>query len=260
VEAKWFNPFPLLKGRRALVTGGSRGIGAGMAEGLARVGAEVVITQTRPPAEHTPAWVEAVRAEGFSVTVIQGVFEQPESLYDWAEHVWVEHGPFDILVNNAGIMRRGPVDTFRWEDWKTVIDVNLHAVFVLTQAIGRKMVERGYGKIINTASLMSFQGGIRVPAYAAAKGGVAQLTKAFANEWAGRGVNVNAIAPGYIATDLTQALRDDPERFRELSSRIPQGRWGTPDDLAGAVVFLASPWSDYVNGHVLAVDGGWLAR
>ena len=260
MEAKWFNPFPLLKGRRALVTGGSRGIGAGMAEGLARVGAEVVITQTRPPEEHIPEWVRAVEAEGFSVTVIQGSFERPETLYDWAERVWAQHGPFDILVNNAGIMRRGPVDTFSWEDWKAVIDVNLNAVFVLTQAIGRHMLERGYGKIINTASLMSFQGGIRVPAYAASKGGLAQLTKAFANEWAGRGVNVNAIAPGYIATDLTQALRDDPERFRELSARIPQGRWGRPEDLAGAAVFLASPWSDYVNGHVLAVDGGWLAR
>ena len=169
-------------------------------------------------------------------------------------------GRIDILVNNAGIIRRAPAESYPDDDWDDVIQVNLSSVFRLCRAAGAHMVERGYGKIINVASLLAFQGGIRVPAYAAAKGGVAQLTKALANEWAGRGVNVNAIAPGYMRTDNTKPLFDDPVRNREITSRIPAGRWGEPADLAGAVVFLASPASDYVHGHVLVVDGGWMGR
>ena len=169
-------------------------------------------------------------------------------------------GTIDILVNNAGTIRRSPAIEHSEEDWQTLIDVNLTSVFRLTQHAGRHMVPRGSGKIINIASLLTFQGGITVPSYAAAKGGVGQLTKAFANEWAAKGVNVNAIAPGYMATDNTEALRNNPERSRQILERIPAGRWGKPEDLAGAVVFLASGASDYVHGHILIVDGGWMNR
>jgi 2-deoxy-D-gluconate 3-dehydrogenase len=169
-------------------------------------------------------------------------------------------GRVDVLVNNAGTIKRQPAAQHSDEWWDAVIEVNLTSMFRLSRAIGATMVERGSGKIVNVASLLSFQGGITVPGYAAAKGGVAQLTKALANEWAGRGVNVNAIAPGYMATDNTAALRADPLRSRQILERIPAGRWGTPADLAGAAVFLASAASDYVNGHVLVVDGGWLGR
>lgn len=260
MHTEWFDPYPILQGQKALVTGASRGIGAGIAEGMSRAGAHVIISQTRPESESVPDFVQTLRAEGKPVDIVQGDFSDPSRLYHWADQVLAQHGPIDILVNNAGIIRRENARDFLWEDWQAVINVNLHSLFVLCQAFGRPMLDRGHGKIINTASLMSFQGGVKIPAYAAAKGGVAQLTKALANEWAGLGVNVNAIAPGYIATDLNRALREDSARYRELSERIPEGRWGRPEDLAGAVIFLASPWSDYVNGHVLAVDGGWLAR
>jgi 2-deoxy-D-gluconate 3-dehydrogenase len=169
-------------------------------------------------------------------------------------------GAIDILVNNAGIIRRAPAAEYSEEDWKALIDVNLSSVFRLTQLAGRHMLARGSGKIINIASLLTFQGGILVPAYAAAKGGVGQLTKAFANEWASKGVNVNAIAPGYMDTDNTEALKKNPARARQILERIPAGRWGKPEDLAGAAVFLASSASDYIHGHVLVVDGGWLNR
>jgi 2-deoxy-D-gluconate 3-dehydrogenase len=169
-------------------------------------------------------------------------------------------GTIDILVNNAGIIRRAPAVEHSEEDWKAVIDVDLLSVFRLMKLAGRPMLERGSGKIINIASLLTFQGGILVPSYAAAKGGVGQLTKAFANEWAARGVNVNAIAPGYMATDNTEALQKNPERARQIMERIPAARWGNPEDLAGAAVFLASGASDYVHGHILVVDGGWLNR
>jgi len=173
----------------------------------------------------------------------------------------VEHlGAIDILVNNAGTIRRSPAAEHPEEDWKAIIDVNLSSVFRLTQHAGRHMLRRGSGKIINIASLLTFQGGIMVPSYAAAKGGVGQLTKAFANEWASKGVNVNAIAPGYMDTDNTEALKKNPERARQILERIPAGRWGRPDDLGGAAVFLASSASDYVHGHVMVVDGGWLNR
>jgi 2-deoxy-D-gluconate 3-dehydrogenase len=169
-------------------------------------------------------------------------------------------GGLDILVNNAGIIRRADALDFTEEDWDAVIDVNLKTAFFLSQAAGRHMIDKGRGKIINIASLLSFQGGITVPGYAAAKGGVMQLTKALANEWAAHGINVNAIAPGYMETDNTAALRADATRHRQITERIPAGRWGTPEDLAGAAIFLASPASDYVNGHVLVVDGGWMGR
>jgi 2-deoxy-D-gluconate 3-dehydrogenase len=169
-------------------------------------------------------------------------------------------GAIDILVNNAGIIRRAPAAEYSEEDWLALIDVNLSSVFRLTQHAGRHMLKQGSGKIINIASLLTFQGGILVPAYAAAKGGVGQLTKAFANEWASKGVNVNAIAPGYMDTDNTEALRKNPERARQILDRIPAGRWGHPEDLAGAAVFLASSASNYIHGHILVVDGGWLNR
>jgi 2-deoxy-D-gluconate 3-dehydrogenase len=218
-----------LAGRVALVTGGSRGLGAAIAAGLAEAGADVAVHgNTRSP-EETCARVRAL-------------------------------GPVDILVNNAGTIRRAPAVLTSDGDWAAVIDVNLHGVFRACRAAGRGMVERGRGKIVNVASLLSFQGGITVPAYAAAKGGVAQLTKALANEWAPRGVNVNAIAPGYMRTDNTAALQADATRSRQILERIPAGRWGEPADVVGAAVFLCSPASDYVQGHVLVVDGGWMGR
>jgi 2-deoxy-D-gluconate 3-dehydrogenase len=176
------------------------------------------------------------------------------------EEVVLHFGRIDILVNNAGTIRRAPAVEHTDEDWQTVIDTNLSSVFRLTKHAGKHMLAQGSGKVINIASLLTFQGGVFVPSYAAAKGGVGQLTKAFANEWAAKGVNVNAIAPGYMATDNTEALRANPERSRQIMERIPAGRWGCPEDLAGAVIFLASSASDYVHGHVLAVDGGWLGR
>jgi len=182
---------------------------------------------------------------------------------DWLtaeKDVRARHGRLDVLVNNAGMIRRADARDFSDDDWDTVLEVDLSSVFRLSRDAGRHMLDRGSGKIINIASVLSFQGGIRVPAYAAAKGAVAQLTKALANEWAGRGVNVNAIAPGYIRTDNTRALQDDEARSRQIQDRIPAGRWGEPEDLGGAVVFLASQASDYVHGHVLVVDGGWMGR
>jgi 2-deoxy-D-gluconate 3-dehydrogenase len=176
------------------------------------------------------------------------------------EQVVQHFGTIDILVNNAATIRRAPAAEHSEEDWQAVIDTNLTSVFRLTKHAGKHMLAQGSGKVINIASVLTFQGGVFVPSYAAAKGGVGQLTKAFANEWAAKGVNVNAIAPGYMATDNTAALRANPERSRHIMERIPAGRWGCPDDLAGAVVFLSSSASDYVHGHVLAVDGGWLSR
>jgi 2-deoxy-D-gluconate 3-dehydrogenase len=206
------------------VTGASRGLGAAIAVGLAGD-----LADSRTPAR----LVEEAIAALFGL---------------------------DILVNNAGTIRRAPAEDTSDEDWDAVLDVNLTSVFRLNRAAGRHMLARGHGKIVNVASLLSFQGGIRVPAYAAAKSGLAALTKALANEWAGRGVNVNALAPGYMRTDNTEALRNDPARNRQILERIPAGRWGEPEDLAGAAVFLASPASDYVHGHVLVVDGGWMGR
>lgn len=246
-----------LDGQVALVTGGDKGLGQGMAIALAQAGADVAVVSRSGHNDATLTAVEAAGRRGYSLTADLGRPDEAAALVEQAARVM---GRLDILVNNAGIIRRADAVETKLADFQAVLDVNLIGVWALSQAAGQHMLAQGRGKIINIASLLAFQGGIRVPAYTAAKHAVAGLTKALANEWAGHAVNVNAIAPGYMATDNTQALRDDPERSRQLLERIPAGRWGQPDDLAGAVVFLASRASDYVNGHVLVVDGGWMAR
>jgi 2-deoxy-D-gluconate 3-dehydrogenase len=242
----------------ALVTGASTGLGAGLAVALAEAGAHVVAHgNSRPP----DATCELVRRTGRRSLAIRGDLSDKTVPQKLVAETLAEFGRLDILVNNAGTIRRTPAADYTEEDWAFVIEVNLSSVFRLSQAAGRHMLERSEGgKIINIASLLSFQGGINVPAYAASKGGVAQLTKALANEWAGRGINVNAIAPGYMRTENTAALQQDETRNRQILERIPAGRWGEPEDLTGAAVFLASPASDYLHGHVLVVDGGWLGR
>jgi 2-deoxy-D-gluconate 3-dehydrogenase len=246
-----------LAGKNALVTGSSRGLGAAIALALAEAGANVALHGSK----NVPAPVlDAVQATGVRSLALTADLRDPELCAGLVEETVAGLGGIDILVNNAGMIRRSPAAEFPLDDWNQVLQANLTSVFQLSQAAGRQMLRQGAGKIINIASLLSFQGGINVLSYAAAKGGVAQLTKAFANEWAGKGVQVNAIAPGYMATDNTQALRDDPNRSRQILERIPAGRWGTPDDIAGAAVFLASPASNYINGHILVVDGGWLGR
>ena len=248
-----------LSGKVALVTGASRGLGAAMAHALADAGADVALhASERPPLTTRSAIsAKARRAHSFFTANLAKREETARLVPD----VLKAFGRIDILVNDAGTILRKPAAEHPDEYWDEVIEVNLSSVFRLTRAVGAHMLERGDGgKIVNIASLLSFQGGITVPGYAAAKGGVAQLTKAFANEWASRRINVNAIAPGYMNTDNTTALQADPVRSRQIGERIPAGRWGQPEDLAGAVVFLSSRASDYVNGHVLVVDGGWLGR
>ncbi len=246
-----------LTGKNALVTGSSRGMGAAIAIALAQAGANVALHASRSvPAEV----IDRVAETGVHHVALTADLSQPDSGPQLIEQAVDALGSIDILINNAGITRRAPAVDYPITDWNDVIATNLTSVFRLCQCAARPMLERGFGKIVNIASLLSFQGGIIVPAYAAAKGGVAQLTKALANEWASRGVQVNAIAPGYMATDLTEALQNDPTRSRQILERIPAGRWGSPQDVAGAAVFLASPASDYINGHILVVDGGWLAR
>ncbi|HEX8503070.1 MAG TPA: 2-dehydro-3-deoxy-D-gluconate 5-dehydrogenase KduD [Pyrinomonadaceae bacterium] len=246
-----------LDGKVALVTGASAGLGAAVAVALAEAGADVACHgNTRAP----DATCERVVGSGRRSLAVVGDLSQKETPARLVSRVLEEAGRLDILVNNAGTIRRAPSVEYSEEDWAVVIEVNLSAVFRLSQLAGRHMVERGSGKIVNVASLLSFQGGVTVPAYAASKGGVAQLTKALSNEWASKGVNVNAIAPGYMRTDNTAALQADETRNRQILERIPAGRWGEAHDLAGAAVFLSSPASDYVNGHVLVVDGGWLGR
>ncbi len=246
-----------LEGKIALVTGSSRGLGAGIAKALAGAGAKIAVHGSRVVPESTLNVLTNAGAEPFAVT---GDVSDAAVCSRLVDEVVAHFGRIDILVNNAGTIRRSPAVDHSDEDWQAVIDTNLSSVFRLTRQAGRHMLAQGSGKIINIASLLTFQGGITVPGYAAAKGGVGQLTKAFANEWASKGINVNAIAPGYMATDNTQALRADPVRSRQILERIPAGRWGCPEDLGGAVIFLASPASDYVHGHVLAIDGGWLGR
>jgi 2-dehydro-3-deoxy-D-gluconate 5-dehydrogenase len=247
-----------LEGKRALVTGASRGLGRGMALGLAAAGADVVCADLGgAAAEETAALVRDSGRQAWTVSADLSDRQQLLSMADEAERLAER---IDILVNNAGIIIRHTAAEYPLEAWDKVLRINTDAVFELCQRFGRGMVERGYGKIVNVASLLSFQGGILVPSYTASKHAVAGITKALANEWARHGVNVNAIAPGYMATDNTQALREDETRSREILGRIPANRWGTPEDLAGAAVFLASPASDYINGHVLVVDGGWMAR
>lgn len=248
-----------LTGQTALVTGCKRGIGRGIAEALAEAGADIVgVSASLEPSGS--AVEQAVTALGRKFTAYQCDFSDRAAVTGFAAQLVADGIAPDILVNNAGTIKRKPAAEHPDAWWDEVIEVNLSAQFVLSREIGRGMIERGRGKIIFTASLLTFQGGITVPGYAASKGGIGQLTKALANEWAGQGVNVNAIAPGYIATDNTQALQDDPARSEAILARIPQGRWGTPRDFAGPAVFLASAASDYVNGEILVVDGGWMGR
>jgi 2-dehydro-3-deoxy-D-gluconate 5-dehydrogenase len=246
-----------LEGKTALVTGASRGLGRGMAVALAEAGAGVICASSRPGgAAETAA---SCRALGGSVSEVHADLGSSSDVERMLSEVDAM-GPVDVVVNNAGTIRRHPAHEFPDEAWRDVIETNLNAQFAICRHFGAQMIERGGGKIINIASLLSFQGGITVPAYTASKHAVAGLTKALANEWAQHNVQVNAIAPGYFRTDNTQALQDDPQRSEQILTRIPAGRWGEPRDLAGAVVFLASRASDYVSGHVLVVDGGWMAR
>ena len=247
-----------LKGKNALVTGSSRGLGAAIAIALAQAGANVGCHGRSADGKTTS---ETILQMGRSSFYLAGDMSDPKFYPALIGKTVEEFGSIDILVNNAGAIRRAPAAEYPQADWDELIAVNLTAVFRLSQLAGQDMLKRGAkGKILNIASLLSFQGGILVPAYAAAKGGVAQLTKALANEWASKGINVNAIAPGYMATDNTTALRQDPQRSRQILERIPAGRWGEPGDIAGAAVFLCSSASDYIHGHVMAVDGGWLGR
>jgi len=246
-----------LDGKTALVTGAASGLGAAIAIALAEAGASVACHGNRRPADKTSAAIRALRRESQSFAADLSKADGAEQLY---EAVRAAMGAPDILVNNAGMIYREAAEDYDTQAWLTVMQVNLNSVFRLCQLAGRAMLERQQGKIINIASLLSFQGGIRVPAYAASKGGVAQMTKALANEWAARNVQVNAIAPGYFCTENTSALQKDEARNRQILERIPAARWGHPEDLAGAAVFLASSASNYVTGEVLVVDGGWMAR
>lgn len=247
-----------LDGKVALVTGASVGLGQAMALGLAEAGADVVAhCHHAGEADETCAALEKIGRKTAFVVGDMSDKDVPKRLID---ETIEKFGRIDILVNNAGMIRRTPAADYSEEDWATVLEVNLSSVFRLSQAAGKRMIEQGAGKIINIASLLSFQGGINVPAYTASKSGVAGLTKALANEWAKYNVNVNAIAPGYMATNNTAALRADETRNRQILERIPAGRWGEASDLAGAAVFLSSAASDYLQGHILVVDGGWMAR
>ena len=247
-----------LTGKCALVTGGGRGLGRGMAEGLAEAGAKVVILGTSAAVTETAL---EMRAAGLDVTGLQGDLSAREDIQGiFGQAVGLLGGRIDILVNNAGVQRRNRCENFTIEDWDAVLNVNLDAVFILCQLAGRKMISQGGGKIINMASMLSFFGGFTVPAYAASKGAVCQLTKALSNEWACRNIQVNAIAPGYMSTEMNTALINDESRNKEITNRIPAGRWGTPDDVKGLAVFLASAASNYISGAVIPVDGGYLAR
>lgn len=249
------NPFNL-SGKVAVVTGANTGIGQAIALALAEAGADIAAVG-RTPAEDT---VAKARALGRKAEIVSADLSTIEPVGRVIEETVAKLGGLHILVNNAGIIRRADAVDFTEEDWDAVIDTNLKSVFFLCQAAGRHMIANGGGKIINIASMLTFQGGIRVPSYTASKSGIGGLTKLLANEWAAKGINVNAIAPGYIATNNTAALQADEVRNKSILDRIPAGRWGDPSDLGGAAVFLASRAADYVQGHILAVDGGWLAR
>lgn len=246
-----------LEGKVAIVTGCDTGLGQGMAVALAEAGCDVVGVNRKIPHETA----EKINALGRRFMAIQADLSQQDALTSIVTQTVSAFGRVDILVNNAGTIRRQDALDFSEKDWDDVMNLNLKSVFFLSQAVARQFVAQGNGgKIINIASMLSFQGGIRVPSYTASKSGVLGITRLLANEWAAKGINVNAIAPGYMATNNTQQLRADSERNQEIIDRIPAGRWGTPDDLKGPVVFLASPASDYIHGYTLAVDGGWLAR
>lgn len=247
-----------LSGRTAVVTGASRGLGAAIAIALAESGADIVCVSSK--AGGSRATADAVRTFGRKAWEMECDLSRRESITTLCERISADVDAVQILVNNAGTIRRAPASDYSLEDWDAVLRTNLDSVFLLSQYFGRAMAAGKRGKIINIASLLSFSGGITVPAYTASKHAVAGLTKALANEWAASGLQVNAIAPGYFETDNTQALRDDPKRSGEILGRIPAGRWGRPEDITGAVLFLASDASNYVNGHILVVDGGWMAR
>ncbi|TBL75139.1 2-dehydro-3-deoxy-D-gluconate 5-dehydrogenase KduD [Paenibacillus thalictri] len=246
-----------LTGKVAVITGATRGLGQGMALALAEAGADIALVQRNGADRQT---AERIRELGRRCETVDCDLADRAQVLQVMEEVDRLFGRVDILVNNAGIQRRSPSTDFPEDDWDDVIDVNLKSVFLLCREAGKRMVAQKSGKIINIASLLSFQGGFTVPAYAASKGGVAQLTKALSNEWAGQGVNVNAIAPGYMDTEMNTALKQNEVRSRQILERIPAGRWGNPEDMKGAVIYLASRASDYVNGHVLLVDGGWMGR
>jgi len=248
-----------LDGKVALVTGCKRGIGKAMAIALAEAGADIIGVSASLELEGSDVEKE-VRHTGRKFQAYQCDFSDRSSLYAFISNVKKDHPVIDILVNNAGTIMRKPAAEHPDEYWDEVIAVNQSSQFILTRELGKEMLERGAGKVIFTASLLTFQGGINVPGYAASKGAIGQLTKAFANEWASKGVNVNAIAPGYIATDNTSALRADENRSNSILERIPVGRWGSPEDFKGPVVFLASDASSYIHGTILTVDGGWMAR
>jgi 2-deoxy-D-gluconate 3-dehydrogenase len=247
-----------LDGKLALITGCSRGIGKAIAIALAEAGADIIGTGTQL-AEGSEV-EKKVMAKGKRFYPYSADFSNRDSLYSFINKVKADHPRIDILINNAGNIMRKPVAEHPDDYWDSIININLNAQFILTRELGKRMIEEGYGKIVFTCSLLSFQGGINVPGYAASKGAVSSLLKAFANEWASKGITVNGVAPGYIATDNTTQLREDPERSAAILSRIPAGRWGTPEDMAGAFVFLSSPASDYVNGTIVTVDGGWMGR
>ncbi|MDI6782495.1 MAG: 2-dehydro-3-deoxy-D-gluconate 5-dehydrogenase KduD [bacterium] len=246
-----------LNGKVAVVTGASRGLGKAMAFALGEAGADVAIIDLLDGIHDTAKEIEIL---GRKILPIQADLANISDLQGIVDRVMQHFGRIDILVNNAGIIRRANVLEFSEKDWDDVITLNLKSVFFLSQLVAREMLRQHSGKIINIASLLSFSGGLRVPSYTASKAGVAQITKALANEWAASGINVNAIAPGYMVTDNTASLRQDEVRYKQITDRIPCGRWGLPDDLKGAVVFLASAASDYIHGHILVVDGGWMAR
>lgn len=245
-----------LAGKRALVTGSTRGLGLAIAKGLAEAGADVAVTGRGDGA----AALASLSSTGRRSACFAFDLSDLDSIPAFADEVEAGFGPIDILVNNAGMISRHPSAEFPRDEWDATIRLNLSSVFMMCQAFGKRMIARGGGKIVNTASLLSFQGGFTVPAYAASKGAVATLTKSLSNEWSGKGVNVNAIAPGYMETEMTGALRADPLRSRQIMERIPAGRWGRPEDLAGVAVFLASKASDYITGETIVVDGGWMGR
>jgi 2-deoxy-D-gluconate 3-dehydrogenase len=247
-----------LHGKVAVVTGASRGLGQGIALALGQAGATVIaIGSSTKSVEST---IELLVKNGIECAGYGCDQSSTSEIIDTVNKIIEDHGHIDVLVNNAGTIKRSPAHEFSDEDWNEVINVNLNGVFTFCREAGKQMLKQGSGKIINIASLLSFSGGITVPAYAASKGGVAQLTKALANEWANKNIQVNAIAPGYFETDNTYNIRQDQARFESITSRIPAEKWGQPDDLGGAAIFLSSRASSYVNGHVLLVDGGWMAR
>ena len=248
-----------LKGKIALVTGCKRGIGEAMAIALAEAGANIIGVSATLELKGSSI-EKSVLTLGQKFYAYQCDFENREALYQFIEKIKKEHDSIDILVNNAGTIKRNPIEEHSDEYWDEVIAINQTAPFILSRELGKEMLKKGSGKIIFTASLLSFQGGITVPGYAASKGAIAQITKAFSNEWASKGINVNAIVPGYISTDNTSALRADENRSKSILERIPAGRWGEPNDFKGPIVFLASDASNYIHGTLLTVDGGWMGR